>query len=124
MFIVTPNYNNRGSEYCWLIRDASSPQNAGRACKRVVASNVEFQPTYDGNFPLEVGFGCSMVAVCDQAEGFDFEDEAPAEVDTNVEGLAKLHFDGASFVQQGKVVTKLEGMTLAADRSMFGTVAV
>lgn len=76
-FIVSRNYLDRASEYKWLIRREDQPISQARACRRVVCEKIEFKMSSED----ETGFGCNVVARCENAIGIGFEG------DSDVKGL-------------------------------------
>lgn len=68
-FIVSRNYLDRASDYKWLIRREDQPVSQARACKRVVCEKIEFKMSSED----EAGFGCNVVARCENAIGIGFE---------------------------------------------------
>lgn len=71
MFIVTPNYRNRSSEYRWLVRRRGDAPDTARAFREVQMVGVQFILTaFEGDLQVEDGFGCSIVALCANAIGY------------------------------------------------------
>lgn len=98
MKIVSANYNNRDSDYKWLVRDENEPAQKAVACKAVNATGVSFITSPD----YEQGFGCSMVARCETAEMIDPEPRGEP-----------LKFNGLDFNDEyGRRVTECETLTL------------
>jgi hypothetical protein len=64
MLIVSANYLDRESPERWLVRDSSQPE-AAVAHRGVIAHGVAFCPASD----YEAGFGCNVVAHCENAIG-------------------------------------------------------
>jgi len=114
MMIVSANYRDRRSSNPWLIREESQHPSEAVECKAVIATDVAFCPSSS----FEEGFGCSTVAFCDTAEGFD------SDVGSDVGN--PLHFYGHSFFSSKKYTSRDRVPTcgfliLHADRSMqFG----
>ncbi|MDB5190118.1 MAG: hypothetical protein JWN49_444 [Parcubacteria group bacterium] len=67
MLIVSANYRDRKSPYPWLVRQETQHPRAARAFKTVIATGVKFAAS--GHY--EEGFGCSIIALCDDVQGFD-----------------------------------------------------
>lgn len=65
-FIVSANYRDRSSPLRWLLRSGGSEPVEASPFTALVANGVEFCPSSD----YEEGFGCSIVAYCDGAQGF------------------------------------------------------
>jgi hypothetical protein len=109
MKIVSANYRNRNSAYRWLIRDENEPIESARAFKAVQAKGVRF-----GASRAEEGFGCSIVAFCDEAIGREPEVR-----------VTPLRFDGQSFraVEGSRLVEACETLDLAPDGKMVATLA-
>lgn len=60
-FVVSANYRDRNSQYKWLVRRVKEPIEKAVACEIVHCSGVTFG---DSNKD-EYGFGCKVVAYCD-----------------------------------------------------------
>ncbi len=114
--IISRNYRDRSSEYKWLVRDAEQTPEEAVACKRVVATDIQFQLST----AYEDGFGCSIVARAEDAELFDIEPPAPPKP-TPPAGMVPLIFTGIEFVAAGEAdaVKRLAALQLEADGSMF-----
>ena len=109
MKIVSANYRNRNSAYRWLIRDENEPVENARAFKSVRATGVHF-----GASRAEEGFGCSVVAFCEEAVGREPEaQEIP------------LRFDGHDFrtVHGNRYVEACDTLDLGSDGKMVATMA-
>ena len=109
--IVSRNYRDYGSDYKWLVRNEGSPAESARACKRVVAKGVKFQKTGGEGLEVEIGFGCRVVAMCDEAIAEDME---PI--------FEKLTFEYDRFELSGKIVTEVSEMHLEPDGSVLALV--
>lgn len=113
--IITANYRDRYSPYKWLIREADKPIETARACKRIEAEGVEFQPSD----VEEARQGCTAIACvkAGQVQGFDFEDELkPINVDSS---YVNLQFDGGSFRCNGRRVNNCQRLVLQDTGSMM-----
>lgn len=107
-FIVSANYRDRKSPFRWLIRGENEPVLAARAFKSVRATGVVFGPSNEA----EQGFGCTVVAICQTAEGKYPEQQQ-----------VRLRFDFVSFVDPNDdVVEKCDVLELGKDGSMVATV--
>mgnify|MGYP003436407028 CR=1 FL=1 len=60
-FVVSANYRDRNSQYKWLVRRIDEPIEKAVACEIVNCSGVTFG---DSN-KEESGFGCNIVAYCE-----------------------------------------------------------
>ena len=130
-FVVSANYRDRTSPYKWLVRESGKPLDTAVACKEVVAHNVEFVQSTDG----EYGFGCFVVGIADEASVIDPEpkpelsQEIPAQEVTlkpePMQEMAQLTFynDGnrwnAGFRHGETPVSKVKRLELKADGAMF-----
>lgn len=87
-FIVSANYRN--SPYKYLVRGFDEPIENAIAYRSVKAKGVQFCQSSNG----EQGFGCRVVALCDECEPHDTEVTEPV-----IDGTKKLRFTGVKFVQ-------------------------
>jgi hypothetical protein len=108
--IVSANYLDRDSNQRWLIRNEDEPVETAKVFRSIVAKNVEFTGS-----SIEIGFGCSKVALCESAEGS--EDLAPV-----ADEAVQLWFDGWNFFNQGSRVEKCKTLTLQTDGSMYAEI--
>lgn|SRR3989338_1187323 len=114
MKIVSANYRDRKAKKRWLVREEDEPPSKAKAFESVYATGVTFR----ASSAYEDGFGCTIVAYCETAEG---DGKVPAEV----QGF-RLHF----YVQWFKnartleVVRTCDELVLKADGAMFATVKV
>lgn len=121
MYVVSANYRDRRSNKKWLVRRKDEGTHRAMPYEGVVATGVQFTRSN----AYEQGFGCSIVAQCKSAIGF----EAGAALPT-VEGgprlrEVRLRFGGFSFKDySGNVVNGCETLILHADGSMTGFIAV
>jgi hypothetical protein len=60
-FVVSANYRNRNSNYKWLVRRIDEPIEKAVACEEVYCIGV----TFTNSNAEEKGFGCGVVAVCE-----------------------------------------------------------
>jgi len=63
-FVVSANYRDRSSSFCWLVRRYDEPIDKAVACEKVICKNVVFETSN----AEEKGFGCATVAVCEEVE--------------------------------------------------------
>jgi len=111
--VVTPNYRDRTSPYRWMVRIAHQP----------LATAIAFRQVETGPFTIvragveEEGFGCSVVALCDEARCWDREPQQPATKQV------VLTFTGDEFRDSSDSVVK-SGQRLSLDPSgvIFATV--
>lgn len=114
-FIVSRNYRNRASAYKWLIRREDQPIKEARACKRVVCEGVRFQESSS----MEYGFGCYIVAVCENAIGVDYEDSpSPVELELSIDTFRYWDDQQHDHV----VVDEVKHLDLTPDTEIFATV--
>ena len=85
--IVTANYRNRDAKEKWLVRDENERPDAAIAFSTIVAKGVKFKAS-TGYW--EEGFGCVVVAVCEEATGYD---ELPKELNLSAEHIIPLKFN-------------------------------
>ncbi len=106
--VVTTNYRDRSSPYRWLIRNLGAALGTAQAFKSVIAKGV----TFTTSSASESGFGCSVVAECDTAEGTD-----PEPV------ILALKFQTDRFVDPtGKMVPACDILTLDENGGMLATI--
>lgn len=60
-FVVSANYRDRSSSFCWLVRRYDEPIDKAVACEEVHCTGVKFTASN----AEEKGFGCGVVAVCE-----------------------------------------------------------
>lgn len=109
--IVSANYRDRSSANRWLLRKWGQPPEKATAHQAIVASGVVFCPST----AFESGFGCSTVAYCEHAAGFDESQALP-------EGAVRLRFVGDSFYVNGdgsRHVEKCAQLILMSDGAMY-----
>jgi len=110
--IVSANYNDRESPYRWLVRDEGQHPSEAVAFMSVVLTNAIFCPSSDH----ESGFGCSIVAFCDEAIGSN-NDVSP---DTKKLSITILNFSGTVFYdpETDQNVPSCKTLVLNTDGSM------
>lgn len=64
MHVISRNYFNRDDSAKWLVREPTTPARLAAAVGAVLALNVIFVSSNS----FESGFGCSVVAVADEAD--------------------------------------------------------
>ena len=119
--VVSANYKNRKSPYKWLMRDQDQGISQAQEFKAIKATNVIFKPSNKS----EEGFGCTAVAFCATAEGFDIAPEF------NKEEFKELQFKEIGvfswgFFEKGTQtkIEKIELLYLTENGSMYAQVKV
>lgn len=119
-FIVSANYRDRDSEYRWLVRREDEPIENAVACKLVSATGIEFTRSGD-----ESGFGCALIAVCENVS--ITAPEKPSELPhdaLNDDGFSgkpiDVFFNGRDMRYRNETVYALNCMTLHDDGSITG----
>lgn len=123
-YIVSANYRDRSSPYRWLIRKSDEPAEEAKACQKVVATGIQFvETTYRTDLVAETGFGCGVVAECDSAQGFYFEEENLKAVETKQ--IASLYFDMDRFRKSSddQAVNCAAELTLSPTGEMIAALA-
>lgn len=109
-YVISANYRDRSSKYRWLIRELGQDPSAALACKSVKAKGVRFADSDK----IEEGFGCKIVAIAEEAEGYDFEPLEPV-------GMP-LRFDGAYFRDpEDKKVESCENLDLSESGAILAS---
>ena len=110
--IVSANFNDRESPYRWLIRNVGEHPTEAVAYMSVVLTNAIFCEST----AFESGFGCSIVAYCEDAVGSNEDvDAAKKEACPTI-----LEFNGNSFYNAEKslMVQECKTLILNTDGSM------
>lgn len=106
-YVISGNYRDRNSKYRWLIRNSDEPIGKARACKRLIAQKVRFSGSQE-----EIGFGCSVVAIAEEAHAEEFEPRH-----------ANLSFNGADFIDEdGQKISEVETLELHEDGKISATI--
>lgn len=113
--VVTANYTDRKSDLKWLIRGEDQHVDRAVPFASVMATEVEFKPSNEA----EIGFGCTMVAVCKTAQGYN---EPLQNFDPSK--LTRLRFNWNSFenASTGEDVPKVAVLYLNADGHMWAQI--
>lgn len=119
-FVVSANYRNRNSQYKWLVRRIDEPIDRAVACEDVQCIGVKFTESNAD----EKGFGCGVVAVCENVSiGYpETETDLPAgEIPNNHAGdtYSKFMFNGYAICRTVPVES-VERINLHYDGSMSG----
>ncbi|TXH55517.1 MAG: hypothetical protein E6Q97_08675 [Desulfurellales bacterium] len=111
-YVVSANYLDRSSPYKWLVRSESDPVEKAVWCKVVEAKGFEFTKS-----TVEKGFGCRVVAICDEVKVSEVK---PAERVVEVD----LQFDHGRFIDRdgGERIDRGEELILSDDGSMTARV--
>lgn len=135
-YIVSANYRNRKSDYCWLVRKADQPMEEATACSSIRVIGAQFVPSS----AAEEGFGCKTVALCDDVciigaiegentHGIPTNKEPSEHRKVFFESIIRLGydhkeypigFDGYSICRMIPI-ERAASMCLNSDRTMFGT---
>lgn len=119
-FVVSANYRNRNSNYKWLVRRIDEPIEKAVACEDVHCIGVKFT----GSNAEEKGFGCGVVAVCENVSIGSPE----TETDLPTAGIPNNHDDDTynKFTFNGYAICRtvlvesVERINLHYDGSMSG----
>jgi hypothetical protein len=112
MKIVSANYRDRRSKKPWLVRNASEHPRKAVAFKEV---HIKGHTTFCTSERYEQGFGCSVVASCQEATGTN--DSFPTQLS---EVKTRIHFNVFRFVDEaGNDVPECKELLLRADGSMY-----
>lgn len=114
--VVTANYRDRKSNLKWLIREEDQHVDRAVPFTSVIAKGVKFEPSNQNEF----GFGCTVVAICQTAEGH----YKPLQ-DFDISKLTRLRFNWNSFenAETGEDISEVAVLYLDADGHMWADVS-
>lgn len=122
--IVSANYRHYDPHARWLLRSAGDTPEKARTAKAVVARGVTFRQS-----SVEAGFGCSVVADCEDAVSFESVDsQLGPETKEPGSRWVKLHFiDSFFYLESGSLrrnyITACDRLVLYPDGRVVARIA-